>query len=545
MIDRKSTAQHSPESIPAQEGAEELLSVLCIAVRETTYRLNAMASVVYLLSEDRSELRAAVIGGDVPAAFMIPERMTMNAPYASARAVQTGTVVVPSAPESAEVDPSYISLSPFTVVSAPVMTDRDCFGSLTAIRLESGEYEAAERAQLKKISGDLARDIASLELHGIKIEPSQIPVAIPIVGETSAVGPTRNQLSRGMPGVPGSASMSYMYQLRHFSDLLNRATNMGDVMNAVQSCLMSTFDARSLILASIAEHRLWVVGHAGATDQMVKELHGSKAHGHASIAQALLGHPQFLRGGIDRPGHQKGVTEPASAYLPLIGSQHVMGTCCIEFASAGRLSVAEKAVLMMMTGLLGPTVERIEQNKNRKALAESLQRSLLPHMLSDLPRLTTAARYLASAVTAEVGGDWYDVIKLPNGRIVLVVGDVEGHAIDSAVTMAQVRSAVVAYAIEGHHPSAILDRTSRLLAELGTELLATCCIVLCNTADGVSEVCLAGHPAPLVSSPGEPIRLFARTTQCPTRHHQSAALPCAGTCAAAPIRPHAVLRRAD
>jgi anti-sigma regulatory factor (Ser/Thr protein kinase) len=155
----------------------------------------------------------------------------------------------------------------------------------------------------------------------------------------------------------------------------------------------------------------------------------------------------------------------------------------------------------MMAGLLGSAVERVEMSKKRHALAESLQIGLLPRMLSELPQLTTTARYRPAAAAAEVGGDWYDVIELPGERVVLVVGDVEGHGIESAAVMGQVRSAVMAYATEGHRPAAVIDRTGELLAHLGTGLLATCCVVLMDAADGVAEVALAGHPAPLVQRP--------------------------------------------
>ncbi|NED79699.1 SpoIIE family protein phosphatase, partial [Streptomyces sp. SID11233] len=63
-------------------------------------------------------------------------------------------------------------------------------------------------------------------------------------------------------------------------------------------------------------------------------------------------------------------------------------------------------------------------------------------------------------------GDWYDVIQLPGGKIACVVGDVQGHDVHAAGLMSQLRTAVHAYAAEGHGPDAILARTSRFLAAL-------------------------------------------------------------------------------
>lgn len=147
-----------------------------------------------------------------------------------------------------------------------------------------------------------------------------------------------------------------------------------------------------------------------------------------------------------------------------------------------------------MAGALGAAVERVELSTRQHEAAEYFQRRLLPPTLRELPRLSTTARYRPATVTSQVGGDWYDVIKAPGERVVLVVGDVEGHTIDSAALMGQVRTAVAAYATEGHRPAAVIDRTGRLLAELGTDLVVTCCVVTLDTADGTAEVALARPP---------------------------------------------------
>ncbi len=73
-------------------------------------------------------------------------------------------------------------------------------------------------------------------------------------------------------------------------------------------------------------------------------------------------------------------------------------------------------------------------------------------MLSELPGLTVTARYRPATSAFQVGGDWYDVIKVSDDRIALVVGDVEGHDLESAAVMGQVRTALTSYATEGHPP---------------------------------------------------------------------------------------------
>jgi anti-sigma regulatory factor (Ser/Thr protein kinase) len=155
----------------------------------------------------------------------------------------------------------------------------------------------------------------------------------------------------------------------------------------------------------------------------------------------------------------------------------------------------------MMAGLLGAAVERVELTAHQRAIAECLQRYLLPSQLPHLARLATTARYRPAGATSKVGGDWYDVITLEGDRAVLIVGDVEGHGMESAAVMGQVRTAVASYATEGHCPTTVIDRTRRLLDRLGTDLTVTCCVVAVDTLDGTAEVALAGHPAPLVRRP--------------------------------------------
>ncbi|WP_392667194.1 SpoIIE family protein phosphatase [Streptomyces sp. LN785] len=304
-----------------------------------------------------------------------------------------------------------------------------------------------------------------------------------------------------------------MYPLRRLAELLNRATTMDDIVAAAQYCAMSSLRAQALVLVSASEGRLWVLGHSGDSSGMVSGLHGAGLDSRTPAAEAFDGRPLFIT------DHRTAGSDPLAAsetrteaYLPLIGdeqfidlplagSRQVVGVCCLSFSGPRSFPPEERALLGMMAGLLGAAVERVELSEQQREVAQCLQRFLLPSRLPDLPRLATTARYRPAGVNSMVGGDWYDVIKLLDDRAVLVVGDVEGHAMESAAVMGQVRTAMASYASEGHRPAAVIDRTGRLLAELGTELTVTCCVVALDTLDGTAEIALAGHPAPLVRRP--------------------------------------------
>ncbi|MET7694408.1 ATP-binding SpoIIE family protein phosphatase [Streptomyces sp. NPDC005483] len=253
---------------------------------------------------------------------------------------------------------------------------------------------------------------------------------------------------------------------------------------------------------------------------LVRELHGTALHTGTLAARALRGRALFDPGG---PGpHDDPQDVPsAAAYLPLVGSRHVedlpmaeagpvLGMCCLSFDGPRSFSPEERAFLTMMAGRLGSTVQRIELSAGRQALAEVMQKRLLPATLAEVPRLSATTRYRPARTAGGAGGDWYDLLAMPDGRVALVLGDVEGHTLESAAVMGQLRTAVVAYVTEGHGPAALLERTDRLLSRLGTELLATCCVVALDTETGTAEVALAGHPAPLAQmSDGTVHRLWA------------------------------------
>nr|BFD88010.1 hypothetical protein StreXyl84_74110 [Streptomyces sp. Xyl84] len=509
---------------------DDLAAALHHAVREAAQRLDAVAAAVYLLSPDRTELWIAMIGGGPPSVFTLPGRMTLDAPYASARALAGGEVAVLADPDGPhEHGPgTTVCPYPYLAAAAPLTAAGQRFGSLTVLRPEGTDgYGPGRRAELARIAGRLATALAALRRRGAAVTAASLPVLVPVLGAESSAdadpdGPW------GTPGVPGSAGRSLMYPLQRLADLLNRATTREHVTAAARFCVMSPFQARAMVLSCVTEGRLWVIGHSGDSAGLVRELHGCGLHTRTPAARAARGNALLLADGPGpaAPRPARAGAGPVTAHLPLVGSRHVVdvpitggrhvvGLCCLSYSGPRVFSPAERAVLTMMAGLLGSAVERVELNARRHALAEGIQKRLLPPTLAEVPGLTTTARYQPATATAEVGGDWYDVIRMPDDRVALVIGDVEGHTMESAAAMGQLRSAVAAYATEGHGPAALLQRTSQLLARLGTDTLATCCVVALDPEDGTAEVALAGHPAPLLRLPDGTVRTLDAPANVP------------------------------
>lgn len=145
-------------------------------------------------------------------------------------------------------------------------------------------------------------------------------------------------------------------------------------------------------------------------------------------------------------------------------------------------------------------IENADLYTAQRSVAETLQRSLLPATLPEVPGLAMTARYLpAAAGGLEVGGDWYDVIKLDSGQVVAVVGDVVGRGLIAAGTMGQLCHAVRAFAFENPSPSDLLERLNRFLNLAGNvEQFATVVVALFDPRDGSLRVANAGHPPPLM-----------------------------------------------
>ena len=113
------------------------------------------------------------------------------------------------------------------------------------------------------------------------------------------------------------------------------------------------------------------------------------------------------------------------------------------------------------------------QDLSERRVAHTLQRSMLTTQLPEIETVELAVRYLPSGSDAEVSGDWYDVVPLPDGRVGVVVGDVVGRGVEAAATMSQLRTALRAYAIEGLEPAEVVTKLHRLVDHLRLGLSTT------------------------------------------------------------------------
>ncbi|MFJ2647439.1 SpoIIE family protein phosphatase [Streptomyces sp. NPDC087420] len=189
------------------------------------------------------------------------------------------------------------------------------------------------------------------------------------------------------------------------------------------------------------------------------------------------------------------------AVLPLPAEGRVVGACLVGWDEPHEFRPEERSLLTATAGLVGQALKRARAFDAEHELATTLQRSLLPRRLPALAGGVAVARYLPAMAGLAVGGDWYDVIPLSEGRVALVIGDVQGHSAAAATIMGQMRTAIRAYAVEGHPPDVVFSHANRLLVGMETDLFATCCYVELDMEEGDAWFVRAGHLPPLLRHP--------------------------------------------
>ncbi|MGY1665972.1 SpoIIE family protein phosphatase [Geodermatophilus sp. SYSU D00696] len=262
-----------------------------------------------------------------------------------------------------------------------------------------------------------------------------------------------------------------------------------------------------------------VVAHADpARRHLVEELrdlHLPRRDGNHPSVQAMAGRRTVWLRGVDQGRLVRMVTGPghlavSSALeltdlvcVPLVADNRSLGVITLgndarrgPFTEAD-VETAEQLALQMSQGL--EVAARIELESRT---SHALQASLLPPVPPSVPGLALAVRYLPGSRGADVGGDFHDVVPLPEGDVALAVGDVVGHDVTAAATMGQLRSVHRALLAERPGPTELVDRLHGSWPLLGLPRMATALFARLDPATGALRIASAGHPPPLLVSGG-------------------------------------------
>ncbi|MXM64431.1 SpoIIE family protein phosphatase [Streptomyces sp. HUCO-GS316] len=199
--------------------------------------------------------------------------------------------------------------------------------------------------------------------------------------------------------------------------------------------------------------------------------------------------------------HITGLHITAAAYLPLIVEARPIGAMGLLYSDRRGFSPEDRNVIIALGSSIAQSLQRAMFFEQEKDLASGLQQAMLPRTIPSVPGADVVVRYRSASFGRDIGGDWYDVIPLPGGRVGAVIGDVQGHDTHAASVMGQLRIVLKAYAAEGHTPATVMARASVFLHELDTDRFATCLYAETDLSTGVVQVVRAGHIDPLIRRP--------------------------------------------
>ncbi|MBO1332838.1 SpoIIE family protein phosphatase [Streptomyces sp. VRA16 Mangrove soil] len=372
-----------------------------------------------------------------------------------------------------------------SVVNEAVETGSDSYGVYFQVSLGDGT------SRLTHASGHVLRDAEGR--------------AVRVVGILRAAPHEPAELA-GLDGVDAKRRRVAL-MVQGTTEALSRAVTVDDVVAVLSGASgLDRFAADGLVLGLVEGDELKLIALVGQSMQLLDELKLHQIDDSLPLAEVVMHRrPRFV---VDLPHladrfqrlgpYIDRLKLDSAAFLPLVAQDRAIGGLGLFYRGRREFSDADRNLCIGLSGIVAQSLQRAILFDEERDLARSLQATMLPKDIPQVRDTELAVRYHAAWGGRQVGGDFYDVIVLPRGRVGVVVGDVQGHDTHAAAIMGQLRIALRAFAGEGHPPSAVLSRASRFLAELDTERFATCTYAQFDPATGIVRAVRAGHLPPLV-----------------------------------------------
>jgi len=217
---------------------------------------------------------------------------------------------------------------------------------------------------------------------------------------------------------------------------------------------------------------------------------------------------EFLRSTTQSDQHLRLLRElgfESYVSVPLLTEGKAIGALTVVAAGSGRqFGQEELGLAESLASQVASVIERARAYEQQSTISHLLQHSLLPGHLGELPGVRIAARYVAASAVAEVGGDFFDVVRLDGHRMALAIGDVQGHDMTAAMVMGGLRSAIRAYLLITQDPAEVLRLVDRYAIEQSHARLATTCLAVLDIDAHTIDLASAGHPLPYLAQEGSP-----------------------------------------
>ena len=273
-------------------------------------------------------------------------------------------------------------------------------------------------------------------------------------------------------------------------------------------CLIDVVDERGGLARVAAAHN--DPAHADLVAELRRAYPPDPAGSHPSVQamrerQSVWGRDvtdDFLRRATRDPRHLEILrTLEITSFMavPLIAGDEVLGCLSLLCGRSGRtLGPDDVALAEQLARQVAQVIAKQRRYDAVRAVSHTLQASLLPTEAPHIERLDIAVRYVPGTRDAEVGGDFWDVVQLPLGKVAILIGDVTGHDAVAAATMAQLRSVCRALRPSTQSPADLIDALQRTWDQLGLERVATASFADLDPATGVLRIASAGHTAPIL-----------------------------------------------
>ncbi len=201
--------------------------------------------------------------------------------------------------------------------------------------------------------------------------------------------------------------------------------------------------------------------------------------------------------------------------VPMVARRRTRGALALVLSSEDRTFTQEDVDLAEdLSRRAALAMDNVRLYQQEHAVADTLQRSLLPE-LPDIPGTTAAAHYVSASTAANIGGDFYDLLGLPDGSVGMVIGDVVGHDLAAAAAMGHLRGLIRACVWDAPDPDpgVVLGRVDRLVQGLRIASMATMAYARAVPPAGAGEpwrvhLADAGHPPLLLREPGGAVRVL-------------------------------------
>ncbi|MER6978537.1 SpoIIE family protein phosphatase [Streptomyces carpinensis] len=334
---------------------------------------------------------------------------------------------------------------------------------------------------------------------GVSIRIS--PTAACRASQATPAEPAGKETFQGEP-IP----LGEVYQVLHLAAALSEAVGVGDVVDLITEEMLPAFGARTVALLAADEGRMRVIGCRGYHSWILEHFDGAPLTFPAPAVRVLAtGVPSFfatfeeLSRAYPPAPRQEGLH--SWAFLPLIASGRPVGACVFAFDRPHPFPDEQRVVFTALAGLIAQALERARLYDTSKELAQTLQAAMLPDSLPDLPGLDVAARYLPGARGMDIGGDFYDLVRVDDTTAAAFIGDVQGHNVTAAALMGRIRPAIRSLASTGATPAQALARANRRLVDRDPARFVSCLYVRLDLARRRAVLATGGHPPPVLRHP--------------------------------------------